>query len=344
MTRFSSNPSQVEADSIKLSVHDQSVVRRGVPARNALSETLELAKLTDKLGYNRFWVAEHHGRYIYAGSSPEVLVATIAGVTKRIRIGTGAVIISNHSTLKVAENFRTLEALFPQRIDMGIGRAFGGNPAATKFLNPNHKADYKTFEEQLLELQAFFADSIVTADGPVIAMPTIHDAPPTWLITSGGSSHLAGKLGMGLVVPVTLDAGSSVQAVEAYYQAFKPSPAFPNPQVILACLVVCGESEREVVKLRKAVEVSLLQASSPQLRGILSVEEAEQYSFTQPESDHLQRYNDRIICGTPDKIKKQFTTIAQRCKSTEFLVTAFPPDVKWKNRSYELLAETFFAT
>src|ERR1700759_4616471 len=143
---------------IKLSILDQSIVRKGGTAAQAIAETIETVKLAEHLGYTRFWVSEHHNTTMIAGSAPEVLMVKLADETSRIRIGSGGLMLPNHSALKVAENFRMLETLFPGRIDLGIGRAPGGDRITASMLNPSNTFSEESYLRQLEHLQAFFRD------------------------------------------------------------------------------------------------------------------------------------------------------------------------------------------
>src|SRR5476649_1435328 len=169
---------------IRLSVLDQSPVRKGATAEQAVRETIALAKYSDQLGYTRFWVSEHHNTGSLAGSTPEVLLAYLGSQTKNIRIGSGGVMMPNHSALKVAENFRMLETLFPGRIDLGMGRAPGGDRITASLLNPSNDFSESSYLRQLEHLQHFFRDSAGTQRGPILAVPQASTIPLQWILSS----------------------------------------------------------------------------------------------------------------------------------------------------------------
>src|SRR6188768_2159252 len=171
---------------LRLSVLDQSPIRRGSNAVEALQESVQLAQLADRLGYTRYWLSEHHNTRSLAGASPEILIARLAAATKHIRLGSGGVMLPNHSTLKVAENFRLLEALYPGRIDLGIGRAPGGDRLTASLLNPSNKFDPQEYIQQIIDLKAFLSDNR-EAGGvheKVMAIPSIDTQPELWMLTS----------------------------------------------------------------------------------------------------------------------------------------------------------------
>ena len=184
---------------IRLNVLDQSPIRPRATARQALLETVELAQLADRLGFNRFWVSEHHNTDTLAGSAPEVLIAHLGSQTQRIRLCSGGVMLPHYSALKVAENFRLLEALFPGRIDLGMGRAPGGDRLTAHALNPHNTFSEQDFVEQLMDLQAYLRDEKVpdTIHERVMAAPQAATSPELWLLSSSGQSGLfAAHLGM----------------------------------------------------------------------------------------------------------------------------------------------------
>ncbi|MDD3567102.1 MAG: MsnO8 family LLM class oxidoreductase, partial [Bacteroidales bacterium] len=186
---------------IKLSILDQSVIKPGGNAKEAINETVATVKLAEKLGYSRFWVSEHHNSALIAGSTPEVLMVKLADETSSIRIGSGGVMLPNHSALKVVENFRMLEVLFPNRIDLGIGRAPGTDRITSSILNPSNDFSEASYLQQLEYMQHFFRDTAATRQGLLIATPQSTTIPSQWILSSsGGSSLIAAKFGMGLSI------------------------------------------------------------------------------------------------------------------------------------------------
>ena len=186
---------------LKLGILDQSIVREGSTARDAVQETIETVKLAEQLGYTRFWISEHHNASSIAGSTPEVLLVKLADETNHIRIGSGGIMLPNHSALKVAENFRMLETLFPGRIDLGMGRAPGSDQLTARILNPANDFSEESYLLQLTHLQHYFSDTAGTQYGPLLAVPQAETVPVQWILSSsGGSSAIAARFGMGLAI------------------------------------------------------------------------------------------------------------------------------------------------
>src|ERR1700704_1105834 len=214
----------MDTKNIRLSVLDQSPVRKGVTAEQAVKETIALAKLTDQLGYTRFWVSEHHNTGSLAGSTPEVLLAYLGGQTKNIRVGSGGIMMPNHSTLKVAENFRMLEALFPGRVDLGMGRAPGTDRLTASVLNPSNQFGEQDFINQLYDLLNYFHDrgDPGTPQSKIRAIPQVQTVPGMWLLSSSGESGLfAAHFGMGLSFAHFINPIRGPQGLAAFLEKFK---------------------------------------------------------------------------------------------------------------------------
>ena len=212
---------------LKLSVLDQTPIRRGSSAVEALQESVQLARLTDRLGYTRYWLSEHHNTNALAGGSPELLIARMAGETKNIRVGSGGIMLPNHSALKVAENFRLLEGLYPNRIDLGIGRAPGGDRLTAQLLNPSNSFDPQEYIQQITDLEAFLTDGITpgNAQGKVKAIPNIETVPALWMLTSSGeSAYLAAHFGWALSFAQFINPVGGPEAIKTYKDRFRPSP------------------------------------------------------------------------------------------------------------------------
>ena len=229
-------------NNIKISILDQSIIREGGTPREALQETVKLAQLGDQLGFNRFWVAEHHNMPLISCASPEILMAKLAENTSRIRIGAGGIMLPNFTPLKVAEWFRMLEALYPNRIDLGLGRATGSDPLTASLLNPSNGGP-DDFPKKLEHLQGFFHDRIRTRLGEVIAAPRITSVPQQFILTGAANAQIAGQFGLGLALPQFVTPLTSDAGIKAYREAFKPSERFPKSHVMMAIFVVVAETE-----------------------------------------------------------------------------------------------------
>lgn len=332
--------------SIKLSVLDQSPVRKGGSARDALQQTITVARQADQWGYTRFWVSEHHNAAAIAGSAPEVLMVKLADETQQIRIGSGGIMLPNHSALKVAENFRLLESLFPGRIDLGMGRAPGGDRISSALLNPSNDFSEQSYRQQLDYLQTFFTDSAGTQYGPVLAVPQADTIPAQWILSSsGGSSQLAAEYGMGLAVARFINGQVSPRIVEAYRRDFRPSEFMPEPSALLALFVICADTEEKAQQLRKVLEYRLIQMDKGRFEGVDAYETIKDYEFTLAEEDRLRFFHaDRIVSGTPEQVKEELTQLANEYDVDEIMASTMTYHFEDRLRSFELLAQAFGTT
>lgn len=325
-----------------MSILDQSIVRKGGTAREAVTETIDTVKLAERLGFHRFWISEHHNSAMIAGSVPEVLMVKLADETNHIRIGSGGIMLPNHSALKVAENFRMLETLFPGRIDLGMGRAPGGDRITAMLLNPSNTFREEDYLEQLSQLQVFFKDKAETTYGPILAVPQSASIPQQWILSSsGGSSSIAAKFGMGLAIARFINGFASPQMVETYRKNFEPSDSFPEPQALLAIQVLCADTEEKAAELRKMSDFVLLQFEKGIFEPIGSYEEIRSYQFSSSELERISYNSGRIISGTQEQVKQQLLKLAAGFELDEIMVscmTFLPAD---RIRCFELLAEAF---
>ena len=327
---------------MKLSILDQSIIRKDSTAKAAIEETIATAKLAERLGFHRFWVSEHHNSTMIAGSAPEVLMVKLADATKDLRIGSGGVMLPNHSAYKVAENFRLLETLFPGRIDLGMGRAPGGDRISASLLNPSNTFSEESYLQQLRHLQAFFTDEAGTSYGPLVAAPQITTVPQQWILSSsGGSAAIAAQFGLGLVVARFINGFAGPDVVESYRNAFQPSDTFPEPKAMLAITVLCADTEEKAARMRKLSDYTLLQFEKGNFSELASYDVVDNYTFSPAELARIQHNSGRLVSGTPQQVKKQLTSLANEFEIDEIIcscMTALPED---RMRSFELLAEVF---
>lgn len=327
---------------IKLSILDQSIVRKGGTAKQAVEETIATAKLAERLGYSRFWVSEHHNSTMIAGSVPEVLMVKLADETNHIRIGSGGIMLPNHSALKVAENFRMLEVLFPGRIDLGIGRAPGGDRITAALLNPSNNFSEDSYLSQLDHLQAYFTDKAATKYGPLLAVPQAPTIPLRWILSSsGGSALIAAKYGLGLVIAKFINGFASSEMVERYRENFQISEQFPEPQEMLSVSVLCAETEEKALQLRKLSDYFLLQFERGIIQPIGSYEEIKDHQFLMMERERIQYNSGRIVSGNKEHVKDQLTKLADEFDVDEIMVTTMTYSYEDRIRSFELLAKVF---
>src|SRR5215469_12763391 len=231
---------------VTLSVLDQSPIRAGGTAAQAIGETVELARAVERWGYHRYWVAEHHAASGLAGTAPEILVARLAGATRAMRVGSGGVMLSHYSPLKVAETFRVLEALYPGRIDLGIGRAPGSDQLTARALGGSGAPEF--FPRQVQDLVAFVHGELPPEHplAKIRAMPTGPTAPEVWLLgSSDQSAALAAHFGAAFSFAHFINAEGGADITRAYAREFKPSPWLATPQASVAVFVVCADTHDE---------------------------------------------------------------------------------------------------
>jgi luciferase family oxidoreductase group 1 len=327
---------------LKLGILDQSIVHSGNTARQALDETIATAKLAERLNYSRFWVSEHHNSPFIAGSAPELLMVKLSGETSRIRIGSGGIMLPNHSALKVAENFRMLEALFPGRIDLGMGRAPGGDRITASLLNPSNDFSESSYLTQLTHLQHFFRDTAASQHGAILAVPQSPTIPEQWILSSsGGSAAIAARFGMGLAIARFINGFARPDIVEAYRKNFKPSEQCPEPRALLSISVLCADTEEKAAAMRKFMDYVLIQFEAGNFHNLADAATVANYTFTPSELERVYQNRGRIVSGTKEQVKEQLVHLANSFAVDEIVVSTMTPDAADRRRSFELLAEAF---
>ena len=328
---------------LTISILDQSVVQKNKTPRQAIDETVETVKLAEKLGYTRFWVSEHHNSTFIAGSTPELLMVKLAEVTNHIRIGSGGIMLPNHSALKVAENFRMLETLFPGRIDLGMGRAPGTDRTTSSLLNPSNDFAEESYLRQLDHLQNFFSDTAYTRDNRrILAVPQCETIPQQWILSSsGGSSLIASKFGLGLVVAKFINGFVTPEVIETYKKNFKPSETFPEPHALLSIFVLCADTEDKAKEMRKFMDYIFIQFEAGNFHDFADYESIKKYVFTSEELKRIQYNSGRIISGTQESVKKQLEALSEEFNVDEIIISTMAGNSDDRKRSFELIAEAF---
>ncbi|HEX7182881.1 MAG TPA: LLM class flavin-dependent oxidoreductase [Thermoanaerobaculia bacterium] len=326
---------------LSLSVLDLAPVASGSTASEALRATVDLARLAERLGYTRYWFAEHHNIPSVASSSPEVLIGHVASATERIRVGSGGIMLPNHAPLRVAEAFHTLEALHPGRIDLGIGRAPGTDQATLQALRP---FDAEQFPAQLAELLALSRGDI-PEDHPfrsVRVVPDDVELPPIWLLgSSGASARLAGTLGLGYSFARHFSPTPPAPAIRAYRESFQPSAQLREPHAILAVSVVCAETDERAEHLAWTLDLAWVRLQSGRLGPLPSPEEAMSYPYTPQERAVADHYRALHFIGNPIKVRAQIETLVEETGVDEVMVATTVHSHEERLRSYELLAQAF---
>lgn len=328
---------------IKLSILDQSPIAEGSTAREALQQTVELAQKAEVWGFTRFWVSEHHDAPTLAGSSPEVLISHLASVTQTIRLGSGGVMLPHYSAYKVAENFKLLEALFPGRIDVGIGRAPGGMPRATYALHNGKYRDITIFPEQVDDLLMYLHDDIPETH-PYIglkATPIIEEVPPVWMLGSSvNSATLAGEKGLPYTYAKFINDEGGQEAAKAYQESFQPSKYVKESKQMVAVFFVCAETEDDVERITSSLDLSLLLSGQGiPMKGTPSPETAKAYPYTAFERKYIPENRKRMIIGTPQSARQQIEKLAKEHQTDEVMLVMNTFHFEDKLKALRLIAE-----
>jgi luciferase family oxidoreductase group 1 len=329
---------------MKLSVLDQSPIRRGSTARAALQETLDLAALTERLGYHRYWVAEHHGSSSFAGSSPELLIGQILARTTRIRVGSGGVMLMHYSPLKVAENFRLLETLYPGRVDVGIGRAPGSDGITAVALAYGSNIGIEYFPAKLADLRAFLRSEAPYTDAlaPVRATPIPDGVPELWMLgSSEDGARLAAHFGLPFCFAHFISPHAAEQCCRIYRDHFRPSVMAAAPAVSLGVFVLCADTEGEAEALAACRDLWRLRFECGEFGPFPTREDAAAYAMTREERARIESRREHQILGTPSQVRAQLEALAERCAAEELVVVTITPEYASRERSYTLLAEAF---
>lgn len=333
---------------LKLSIVDQSPVSAGSTPADALRHTLELARLADQLGYERFWIAEHHGMERVACPAPEVMIALAAAETTRIRIGSGAVLLPHYAPLKVAETFRMLHALFPRRIDLGLGRAPGGTSLEAHALRRERaQSPPDDFPQQLVELLSFLDGGFPSDDpfGRIHVSPAMPGGPEVWLLGSSlWSAAAAAQLSLPYAFAHFISPELTATALEQYRAQFTATETMPRPRALVAPGVVCAETEAEAQRLFATTRLAIRRIRQGDTRPISPPEEALEELGTGPDPWALGFGEwPRYIVGDPGQVREQLTRMAEALGVEEMMIVTIVHDPQARLRSYELLAQAFGA-
>lgn len=331
-------------DALKLSVLDQSPIRDGSNANAALAETIKLAQLTDSLGYYRYWVAEHHASDALAGCSPEVLLGRLGAETQKIRLGSGGVMLPHYSPYKVAENFKILQTLYPDRVDLGIGRAPGTDPFTAAAIRYGSRVGPEHFPNMVMDLQALLNDTDPKTPGmeQARAFPKVETPPELWMLgSSEDSCGLAAATGLPYNFAYFINPNIRRDIFDEYRRLFKPGPNLQSPHCCLTIFSICADTEEEALRLSKSRDLWYIRLLRGNPGPFPTVEEAENFEYSPGELQALQENRDKRAVGTPEQVKARLLELANEFKLDELMLITITHDVEARRRSYELLAKVW---
>jgi luciferase family oxidoreductase group 1 len=326
-----------------LSVLDQTPVIDGHSVADAIAATIELAQLADDLGYTRYWCAEHHGLRGVSNPCPEVMLARLGSVTRRIRLGSGGVMLPYYSPFKVAEQFMMLEALFPNRIDLGVGRAPGGDMRTAQAVAAGDYNRGDIFPQQVADLVGLMKGTLPVdhiAQG-VLLQPQVETRPQLWVL---GSSEfgglLAAQLGIRFAFAHFINAHFGHQVAHAYRERFKAGNE-AQPYLAAAVFVICADTEQEAADLEKAVDLRRVQMAYGLNAPIPNIEQGLAQEYGEREQLVIDREKPRSIIGTPEQVTERMLALQEQFQADELVVLTVAGSYRARLRSYELLADAF---
>jgi len=330
--------------SLRLSVLDQSVAMAGRGQDESIRQTLALSKLAEKLGYHRFWVSEHHAHPSIVGTAPEVLMAAIATQTQTIRIGSAGVMLPHYSALKVAEQFRVLDALAPGRIDLGVGRAPGSDGKTAQLLNPDRYAS-ENFPQQVMELQAWVKGQPLPPGHPghgVFAYPQSATSPDVWML---GSSDYGAQLAAHLGLPYAFawfitDGQGAEHALKMYRDTFKPSPRLDKPHATVCVWALAADTDEQAWHLFKSRARWRMDRNLGRIGPMLPPEQADR-DYSPAERMALDAMKANAFVGSAQTVAAQLRAMAEKLELDELAIITWTYDAKAQAHSYELLAQEF---
>jgi luciferase family oxidoreductase group 1 len=337
-------PSNMAA--MRLSVLDQSTIVTGRTPADSIRQTVELAKLCDQLGYHRFWVSEHHSTDSVAGSAPEILLGALAVSTRRIRLGSAGIMLPHYSSLKVAEQFRVLEALAPGRIDLGLGRAPGSDGRTAYARNPNAATAADLFPSQVRDVLAWVSGGDLLPSHPfrgVKAQPQGPGSPEVWILGSSNyGAQVAAHFGLPYCFAYFFSEGlGASEALDLYRDTYKPSARHPAPLSAICVLAIAADTQAQAERLFLPREVWRAERERGRYVPLPSPEEAAAFTFTDAERQRNAVLRARALFGTPDVVKARLTDVAEALGVDEVAVVTATHDPADRRRSFALLAQAF---
>ena len=331
---------------MRLSVLDQSTVVSGRSPDASIRESLALARHCEALGYARYWCAEHHNSASIAGSAPEILIAAIAATTQHIRVGSAGVMLPHYSSLKVAEQFRVLDAIAPGRIDLGLGRAPGSDGLTAYALNPNAATASEHFPSQVRDVLAWMAGAPLPDNHPfraISAQPQGPGLPETWILGSSDfGAQVAAHFGLPHCFAYFISEGHGAQeALELYRQRYQPSPRHPEPHGAICVWALAADTQAEAERLFSSRALARLWRDRGIFAPLPSPEEAEAYTYSDGERLKLEKLRQRSFYGTPDVVGARLRALATEVGVEDIAILTTTHDPAARRRSYSLLAAEF---
>ena len=322
---------------VPLSVLDLSPVPSGSTTSQALADSLALVRHVEALGYLRYWVAEHHGMPGIASYAPAVLIGALAAASSTIRVGSGGVMLPNHAPLVVAEQFGMLEALYPGRVDLGLGRAPGTDPRTAAALRRSTDGlSVEEFPQQLTQLRGFFRGPVAG----VTAVPAVGNEPPVWLLGSSGySAQVAGILGLPFAFAHHFSGQHTLPALQLYRQCFEPSETLAKPHAMICASVLVADDDATARRLALPGGLAFLRLRSGRPGLTPTVEEAESYPYSPQERAFVRERLDSQVIGGPETVRRGLEDLLEATQVDELMVTTSTHDPADRLRSYSLLAE-----
>ncbi len=329
-----------------LSVLDLTPWPAGTAGAQAVRNTVDLARHADGLGFHRYWLSEHHNLPSIISPTPEVLLAAVGAATRRIRIGSGGVMLPNHSPLRIAEAFRVLESLYPGRVDLGLGRAPGSDGrAALALRRTRERMQGDDFPELLDELLAYGGRGEFPPEHPFRTLRALPDdvaLPPVWILGSSDyGARLAGRRGMGYGFAHHFSAQWVDAAAQAYHANFRPSAETPRPHLILTVAAVCAETDAAADHLATTIDLAWVRRARGEFRPLPSPEEAAAHPWTPGERESVEANRENLFVGSPATVRAGILRLAARTQAAEVMVTTMTWDHTARRHSYELLAEAW---
>ncbi len=330
-----------------LSVLDLSNVTTQTAPSRALHRTVELAQAVERFGYKRYWLAEHHSMASIASSAPDIMIGRVAAATNTIRVGSGGIMLTNHAPLVIAERFKTLEALFPGRIDLGLGRAPGTDQVTAYALRRRlDERQGDDFLERLQELMLWESRDFPENHpfSKITVMPTDAPLPPIWLLGSSDySAHLAGRIGAGYAFASHFSDHDAVEPMLAYRTAFEAEGDLSQPYSIIAVAAVVAETDEEAERLAQTYDLNWLRRARNLRLPLSSPEEAAAYPWTEQERAYVAQRRRRLFVGSAQTVVARLQEFKQATKADEVMVTSSIFDFDARVRSYELLMQAWAA-